>query len=500
MIQLSKPTLILNSIHTVDYHRRNHSLTWILWILLVLGASALLGMVMVYSTPKPSYIAWLLFMAGFAIIIYQPRYGVYLILFLSLVGDKQLIYWYPFQLNFSSGESLLFLHQSLIFSPLEVYLALTLLSWFIHGFILRKLSFNKGDLFWPAMIFMAFVIFGLVYGLGRGGNVNVGLWEARPIFYLPFMLILTSNLITERDHILTLMGLVISALFIEGLIGVSTYFSVLRGGSSILAATFMEHSAAVHMSSFFIFILALWLYKGPLKARILTLLMGIPVLYTFFIIQRRAALFALLLALVFMAFILYSQNQRAFWIIVPTLTILFTIYLIAFWNNTGMVGFPARAIKSQVTPHQASLRDQYSNIYRVMENYNISYTIRQAPLTGIGFGQMFYMVIPLPDISFFVWWRYIPHNTIGWIWMKTGIGGFVSMLFLGGLTIMTGIRTLFRMPDGMMKAVILTGTLYILVHFLFAYGDMSWDSQSMIYIGTMIGLIGFAESLVAQKD
>jgi hypothetical protein len=500
MSQSSEIALTFHTTATVDRRMRINSLIWALWFLLVMGAVGLLGLAMVYSYPRPAFIAWLLFLAGIAFILYQPRYGIYLIIFLSLVGDKGLTYWYPFHLNFSSGESLLFLDSRLIFSPMEVYLVLTLLSWLVRGAILRRLRFYRGELFWPALVFMAFVVFGLVYGLGRGGDVNIGLWEARAIFYLPVMLVLTSNLITERGQFSTLMGLAVSALFIEGLVGVYYYFTVLKGDSSILAAGIMEHSAAIQMNTFFIFTLALWLYKGPAKARLFTLLMGIPVLFTFFMIQRRAAFLALLFALFFMAFILFRENRPAFWMIVPALTFAFVIYLVVFWNSTGSLGLLARAIKSQVAPQQSSLRDQASDIYRIIENYDIRYTLRQAPLTGIGFGHMFTMIIPLPDISFFVWYRYITHNSIGWIWMKTGIGGFVAMLFMVGLSIMAGIRTLFRLTGGMMSAIILTGTLYILMHFIYAYVDMSWDNQSMMYVGTMMGLISCAEKCLHQES
>lgn len=483
---------------TANYRRRINDFAWTLWYLVVLGTSALLGTAMVYSSPRPAVVAWLLFFVGIALILYQPRYGVYLILFLSLVGDKSLTYWYPFHLNFSSFESLLYLDQRLIFSPMEVYLVLTLLAWLVQDAILGRLHFYWGELFWPAMIFMAFVAFGLVYGLARGGDVNVGLWEARAIFYLPIMLILASNLLTERDHITSLIGLVVSALFVEGITGVYYYFSVVRGNPSILAAGIMEHAAGIQMDSLFVFILALWLYKGPAKARLFTLLMSFPVLFTFFMIQRRAAFLALLIALLFMAIILFKENRPAFWIIVPALTLALIIYLISFWNHSGSIGILARAVKSQIAPQQSSLRDQASDIYRLIENYDIYYTIRQSPLTGIGFGHMFTMVIPLPDISFFVWYRYITHNSIGWIWMKTGIGGFVALLFLVGLSIMAGIRTLFRLPGGIMSAVVLTATLYILMHFIYAYVDMSWDNQSMTYIGAMMGIISCAERTLRQ--
>jgi len=296
-----------------------------------------------------------------------------------------------------------------------------------------------------------------------------------------------------------MMSLVMMALFIEGLVGVSYYYTTLRANPGMDPAEIMEHSAAIHMNTVFIFCLALWLFRGPLKTRLTMLILILPILFTYLILQRRAAVLALLFALICLAFLLYRENHKAFWIIVPAAVLLFSLYLIVFWNHPGRLGVPARAIKSQWAPEQASLRDQRSDNYRLAENYDVYYTIRQAPLTGIGFGQMFDMKVPLPDISFFVWYRYITHNSIGWIWMKTGMGGFIAMLFLVGLAIMKGLHALFSMEDRMMRAVVLTAVLYLMMHFTFAYVDMSWDNQSMVYVGAMMGIINCIEGVARSS-
>jgi hypothetical protein len=229
------------------------------------------------------------------------------------------------------------------------------------------------------------------------------------------------------------------------------------------------------------------------------LIIMVPIVFTYLMIQRRAALLGLMFALVCMAILLYRENRLAFWIMIPAVALLFSMYAITFWNHGGALGFPARTIKSLVAPEQVNLRDRLSDYYRFIENYDIYYTIRQAPLTGVGFGQMFIMKIPLPDISFFVWYQYVTHNSIGWMWMKTGIGGFIAMLFLIGLAIMSGMRVLFRMPDGIMRALVLTAVLYLVMHFTYAYVDMSWDSQSMVYVGAMMGIISSAERVVSKS-
>jgi O-antigen ligase len=176
-------------------------------------------------------------------------------------------------------------------------------------------------------------------------------------------------------------------------------------------------------------------------------------------------------------------------------------YLVACWNSQSTLAVPAQAIKSVYAAHLASGRDQSSNNYRVLENQNINFTIHQHPFTGIGFGQKFSMAVALPDLSrFFEWWEYITHNSIMWIWMKAGIGGFYSMLCLIGLAVVGGVRALDRLPRDDLRPVVLTATLYIVMHFIYACVDMSWDAGSTVYVGTMMGVVNCAEWIETQRQ
>ena len=466
-----------------------------IFLLGLAGLSGVLALSLILFGTHPAMIAWLLFFAGAVLILRQPRYGLYLILFLALVGDGFLSFWYPFTKNFSSKESLMYLSDSVSISPMECYMILTLSALLLPAIMQRQPKFYVSRLFWPAIAFTVFIIYGLIWGIGRGGSVVIGLWEARPIFYIPILLFLANNLITRRQHINHLMWLAMLALFIEGLNGAYFYFFVL-GADLSGTESITEHSAAIHMNTFFIFMIAVWLYKGSLFKRILLLLMASPVLLTYLAAQRRAAFVTIIVALIFLAIILLKENRAAFVLIVPPLAVLGLLYLAVFWNQGGALALPAQAVKSVIAEDQASQQDQLSNIYRVLENVNAHYNIRSQPITGVGFGQKIGIIVPLPDISFFVWWEYIIHNSIIWIWIKTGIGGFVTLLFLIGLSILEGMKALIRLPSSDISAATLTAVLYIMMHFIYAYVDMSWDNQSMIYVGTMMGIISVVERIV----
>ncbi|MBK7914912.1 MAG: O-antigen ligase family protein [Chloroflexi bacterium] len=492
-------TYIDNYDHPIDVgtRQRRSFVAWLLWFLAMFGLSAFLGLVMVKRGPNLSVLAWLVYLAGVLVIFYRPRYGLYLIIFLVLIGDNYLTPWYPFTKNFSSRESLLYLHDTLIISPLESYFALIFISWLGRGAMQRKMKFYVSELFLPAMIFLGFILFGLFYGVSTGGNLNIALWESRPIFYLVAMLVLTNNLIETRRQASNLLWTAMLALLVESLIG-DYYFLVTLRGSLQGVEAITEHAAAIHMNTLFVFVAASWLYKASAVKRFVLPLMVPIVFLTYLATQRRAAFLTLAIALVMMAIILFLENRRAFWLIVPPLGLAAMVYIAIFWNASGALGLPAQAVKSVVAQDQADAADLSSNLYRQIENVNTSFTVHQRPLTGVGFGQKFYVIVPLPDISFFSWWQYFPHNSIIWIWLKAGVGGFIAMLFLVGMAIMVGARALWRMPRDDMSAIVLTAVLYIVMHFIFAYADISWDIQSMVYVGMMMGLLSAAEHIVGQ--
>lgn len=485
-----------SGIKTVSEREWRSRIIWWLWIGCLLAMSGMTGLLMLRRGPQPAQLLWAVYLLGVAAILYRPRYGIYLTVGLALLGDGRLAYWYPFVKNFSSGESLFYLHNALIISPAETYMALTFISWLGRMLFERRVIWHRGPLFWPALVFLGFITYGLIYGLLRGGDLVIGLWEARPIFYMPLLLLLTSNVLETREQFQRLIWVAILGIFIDGLIGFAYVANTLKfdlGSVDRIA----EHSSSIHANSFFVLLIMVWLFRGSTTKRSLLLLMLPVIAISYIANQRRAAFITLAIALVLIGLLLYMQNRRLFWLIAPIAGVLGLAYLAIFWNSSGALGSPARAIQSIVST-ETSEADYASNLYRDLENMNIHFTITTAPLRGVGFGNKFFIIVSMADISFFDWWEYITHNSILWIWMKAGLGGFLSLLVLIGTAVIVGVRTFLRMPPGDLQAIAGTATLYITMHFIFAYVDMSWDAQSMIYMGAMLGLINTLERIVAK--
>jgi O-antigen ligase len=490
--------------------RRLASLRWWGWFGLAVALTVAIFALIVLSGPNPAMVAWLLYFAGMVLILINPRWGLYLVVFLTLGADQILVPAYPFIKNFTSAESLFYVPASspvgggLIFSPLETYLVLTLLSWLARAIPRRvatghwRLNLRRGPLFGPMLAFALVVLLGLGWGLARRGDSNIALWEVRPMLYLPLMFVLTSNLMTTRAQANRVMWVAMAALFLVALIGIWTYTTALRPINGRLDWV-IEHGTAVRLNTLFVFMAAVFMVRGSRAKRIGLPIMALFALYTYAVAQRRAAMIALALALGLMLILLAQQNRRAFWRIAPPILLISFFYLAAFWNSSGKLGLPARAIRSALSYTSGNVQEDASTFYRLIENMNISYTLHQAPLTGVGFGQQFHIIAPMPDISYFQWWQYITHNSIVWMWMETGALGFFCLVFLVGVVIARGVRVVRGLPDADMAAIALTAVLYVVMHFIYAYVDMAWDMQSMIYLGLMIGLINGLPGIVGLK-
>ena len=74
--------------------KQRADLTWSLWFLSILGLTALSGWFVLDSTPDFSMIAWLVLIAGIIAIFYEPRYGIYQVVFFAqhLVASQDLIH------------------------------------------------------------------------------------------------------------------------------------------------------------------------------------------------------------------------------------------------------------------------------------------------------------------------------------------------------------------------------------------------------------------------
>ena len=238
-------------------------------------------------------------------------------------------------------------------------------------------------------------------------------------------------------------------------------------------------------------ILSAWMFKSPSWAkRVLLPVVAVPVFVVYLVSDRRAAIVGLLAAVILLCVVLFWTRRRAFWVVVPTLLILGARTRRAFWHNSSSsLGGPAQAVKAVISPGQVDQKDQSSDLYRRVEDADIIATIRSNRLFGVGFGQKFLRPYPLPAITTFLLAEYQTHNSILWIWMEAGVGGFVAMIYLFGKAMRRGAQAILLTAKTSYQAMTITSVAFVLVYVIFAYVDIAWDAQNLVLLAVAFAQI-----------
>ena len=426
----------------------------------------------------------------------RPIIGLFTIVFVTMVGDSVTAPWFPFAKNLSSGESLLFVSNNLVLSPLEILTATTFLFWIVDRVGTPRARLVRGPMTYAIAGFTAMVIVGFLTGISGGGDLRIALFEGRALFILLPVYLLASNLCGPAQ-LRRLAWTVIVAVVLNSLLALK-FLSDLTALEADQLEDLGEHTASIHFNVLFLLTAVLFLYRGASRgARFTMLATCVPVGMVYFAAQRRSAIVALGAGAILVLLSLWWRDRARFWAVGPLLAIVTIGYTGAFWNSTSSSGFPAQAIKSVVASDQVSEKDRSSDLYRQIENFDINYTIRQSPVTGLGFGQKFLQPVQLPDISFFEFHEYIPHNSILWIWIKTGFFGFASMLMMFAIGIREGVRSLMAERDRTSASIIMVGIAYVVMFAVVAFVDIAWDPRSLMFLAVSFALCTFDRSRAA---
>jgi hypothetical protein len=431
----------------------------------------------------------------------RPRLGLYLLLFCAIFLEQWGITGLdPFSARFPFYQTLAGAYGIPIpVSPVEMLLLLTLVGLLLPHVARRGGIFVRGPLFGPLLLFLAFVLASIVYGMvGVGWAVGPfdlrAAWEeTRAFFYLGIVYILACNLIQTRAHLRIFMWVFIAAIALKSAQGVARYFYVRSNGLQV--DTIIGHEDVVFFAAFVLLVAGLLLFGANLKPearrqlRVMLVVMP-PLFLTLLVTNRRLGFVVLAAGLILVSILLLRSRRDLFLRLAPVVVVALGVYIPLFWNGTGALSAPIRAIRSIVAP--ATERDRSSNAWRELENTNIDYNLRTVPITGLGFGRPYAFIVAQPplDATGFTYWRYIAHNAIYWVWMKMGVIGFILFWNLVGSAVVLGLVTFRQQRDGYLKAIALVVAGVALMQVIFSYGDLGLTySRSMIFLGCMLGLL-----------
>jgi O-antigen ligase len=427
--------------------------------------------------------------------VWRPRLGLYMVFGLVLLFEAggqdpmMLPGWYLHgTLGGTTGLT------GVIASPLELLLLLICFAWLARGIARGRLDLRGGRLLWPILAFFVALVFGMMRGPLGGGDLYIAFWEGRFLFYTVICYVLAANTIRTRRHVATLTTITLLATGLFAIEGAYRRVALINTGQlGSVREFFYSHEDVVFLSTYLLLVLAIQVLGAPRWQRIIGLMLAPAVVFTLLASERRAGYIAMIVAFLAFAVVWLITHRKAFCLIAVPLIIGFAVYLPLFWQNTGMAGQPARAIRSMSDPDE---RDASSNWARELEKTNIKATIAANPLMGVGFGHEYLFVVPTPDVSFWPLWRYETHHNILWLWLKTGVIGFIAFWVLIGTAIVRAshyAKTL-REPETRVFALLALAGLF--TSLVFCYVDLGLTAGRVpVFLGTIMGTVAVLDQV-----
>ena len=396
----------------------------------------------------------------------------------------------PLFISFAGSAGL----TGLMVSPLEIALFVTVLVWLMKGVVQRTLRLPRSYLALTIALFVAVIVFGEVQGLAHGGSFRESIDELRPWFYLVLLYLMVSQLLERSWTVTPILWAFTIGTGIKGLQGTIRFFAV--HGATPRPEAILAHEEAFFFGLFVILTVALWLFWRPSRLRMVATALLPAVLLADLGNNRRAAwliLFGGLAALALVAWIRLPHRRRAITSSAAALAVLGSVYLAIFWNGSGALAQPARAIRSAVAP---SVRDNLSDLYRLQENANLQLNIKLAGPLGAGFGVPIRYVLPITDLTRTTpSLAYVPHDGILYVWLRLGILGMLLFWCVIGAAIIATCR-LIRSPD---ERVLLFGGFALsalIAYVIEGYYDLglSWFRVA-VFMGCLLGALEAARRL-----
>ncbi len=384
--------------------------------------------------------------------------------------------------------------SGLYISPVELMMATVLLTWLAKAIAERRLQIRGSQLTMAVALLVVAVLVAEVRGLTSGGLMSESLNEIRPFLYLAVMFFLASAITTKRVHLQWLLWVAVIGTGFKGLQGTVRYLGVRNIYPR--PQEILEHEEAVFMGCFILLVATLWIfrYRGWLR-RVATALLPFVLLAD--MANNRRTAWVIMIAgvalLAVTAWVRLPHRRRLIGATVAGVLVLAAVYVPLFWNSHSVLAEPAQAVRSAVAP---DTRDTSSNAYRVIENFNLGIEIRRSFPIGAGFGKPIAQTIPTVDLSKIdPSIAFIPHNTVLYLWLRTGVAGIFIFWWLIGIAVVTALTLVRTADDGI--ALYATFVLVAIVAFVIeGWYDMGLEAFRLaVLMGALLGALDAAVRL-----
>jgi hypothetical protein len=328
----------------------------------------------------------------------------------------------------------------------------------------------------------ATVAFTFLMGKMRGGEMQWAVWQMDRVMYLPSVFLLCQAAFSGAKDYLAVGKVALAASLIRAtqamfvrFIAVSSKVDPETGDNSLPYAT--THNDSMLFAVGTVILVALVLQRAGKKAN-RTVMWGLPILIGGMLANNRRMVWVEIILVLLTVYLITETNafKRKLNKLVLASVPLLIGYIAAGWGSSSGIFKPVKVIRSAVDSSADS-----STAWRDLENFNLVFTIRNFPLTGVGYGNGFWEMWPMPEVAYSLE-KYVPHDSILGLYCYGGVVGFLGITSLWVAGIYFAIRAYHSCKDPVQKAAALASFGAILVYYLQCFGDMGLGSWTGVYL------------------
>jgi len=378
-----------------------------------------------------------------------------------------------------------FRHKILVFSGMDLVLAYLLVVAAFRALTRSRIDGpddreNRGPIGSFAALSLAGVAWMWTYGIARGdADIASSLWQVQRIVYLPVLLLLFQIAFRRSGDTAALGKVVVVAACLKAALAVYVRATVAPppGEPTLQYAT--SHADSMLFGVAFCAVVVLSLQRRAGKR--LALAAGVlPLLVAGIVANgRRLAWVELALGLVAVAALTpWSAAKRAVIRGAVLGSPVLLAYAAAGWGSGSAIFQPVHTLRSVI-----DAKADPSTLWRDLENYDLFYTLRHAPILGTGYGHGYTEVVWLPDVSSaYALYRFLPHNAILGLWAYGGLLGFTALwtvLVVGFFLAARAQRHAVTVDD---RTAALTVVAILVVYLVYCYGDLGLGTWTSVFL------------------
>jgi hypothetical protein len=322
------------------------------------------------------------------------------------------------------------------------------------------------------------LILGELWGIARGGSDGrQSVWQLKYLLWTPVLAGMAMYVIRKRTHLIEIAFALTAVAVVKVAIGVTVYVWALRAGLG------KPHSVTSHADTvLFTVVIGIWTAILLHRGTVVRAMIGAPVilwmLLGIVVNNRRTAYVTLSVVLVLIVIYLPKATRRVAILAGAAMLPFLAMYLVAGRGRSGPLWAPAASVWSVSTQEDASSDS------RDVENYNLTLTLRNHFLTGMGFGHPYEQGPSSYDLSaIFEQYQFVAHNSVLWLLAILGPVGFAVLWMPLTLATYFAARCLRLARDSIDRIAATVAITIFAAYQIQAWADMGtqgWTGASLV--------------------